>query len=190
MNRDDAWALLKEFTKSESLRKHALAVEAAMRGCAQRRGEDVTLWGVVGLLHDLDYERWPDPKDHTRETARILRERQVDEEIVGAIFSHAPWNWEQYPLDTPLRKALFAVDELSGFVMAVAYVRPGRLNGMTASSVKKKMKQKSFAAAVNRDDIRYGAELMELSLERMIEDVISDLSAISDSLGLATASPD
>ncbi len=120
MTRDEILSLLKEYTQSESLIKHALAVEAAMRHYAARFGGDVELWGQTGLIHDFDYERWPNPPDHTREGARILRERQVPEEIVGAILSHATWNWDQYPLDRPLRKTLFAVDELCGFVTAVA----------------------------------------------------------------------
>jgi len=153
MTHDQALATLKEFTQSESLLKHALAVEAAMRHYAGVFHEDVELWGATGLLHDFDYERCPDPPDHTRQGARILRERGVDEEIVGAILAHADWNWDQFPLDRPLRKALYAVDELCGFVTAVAYVRPERLAGMAASSVRKKMKQKSFAAAVRREDI-------------------------------------
>ncbi|HSA01059.1 MAG TPA: HDIG domain-containing protein [Candidatus Paceibacterota bacterium] len=110
MNRDDAWNLLTEFTQSESLRKHALAVEAALRHYAPLLGGDPELWGITGLLHDFDYERWPQPPDHTREGAKILRDRGVDEEIVGAMLSHAEWNQADYPLDRPLRRALFAVD--------------------------------------------------------------------------------
>src|SRR5262245_1838334 len=124
MTREEALALLKEFTQSESLRKHAYAVEAAMRHYAGRFGENTETWGITGLIHDFDYERWPNPPEHTREGARILRERGVDEEIVTAILSHATWNWEQHPLDRPVRKTLFAVDELCGFITAVAYVRP------------------------------------------------------------------
>lgn len=154
MTRDQAWALLTEFTASDSLRRHALAVEAAMRHHADRLGQDAEVWGATGLLHDFDYERWPEPPAHTREGARILRERGVSEEIVGAILSHAEWNRDAYPLDRPLRDALSAVDELCGFVMAVAYVRPERLAGMSAASVRKKMKQKAFAAAVKRDSAR------------------------------------
>jgi putative nucleotidyltransferase with HDIG domain len=124
MTRDQALALLREYTQSESLIKHALAVEAAMGYYSDRFAEAPDRWRITGLLHDFDYERWPKPPAHTREGARILRERGVDEEIVGAILSHATWNWDQYPLDRPLRKTLFAVDELCGFVTAVAYVRP------------------------------------------------------------------
>src|SRR6266487_2995974 len=160
MTRQDAFNLLQEFTHSDSLIKHALAVEAAMRFYAQQFGNSVETWALTGLLHDFDYERWPNPPDHTREGARLLRERGVDEEIVGAILSHADWNQDEYPLDRPIRKTLFAVDELCGFVTAVAYVRPEKLTGMTASSVKKKLKQKSFAAAVKREDIETGAQLV------------------------------
>ena len=184
MTRDEAWRLLTEFTQSESLRKHALAVEAAMRHYAAHFGENVDLWGITGLIHDFDYERWPNPPDHTREGARLLRERGVDEEIIGAILSHAEWNQEQFPLDRPIRKALFAVDELCGFVMAVAYVRPEKLSGMTASSVRKKMKQKSFAAAVKREDIEKGAALLGLSLDGHITHVITAMQRIAKELGL------
>src|SRR6266516_4936395 len=185
MKRDEAWNLLNEFTKSGSLIKHALAVEAAMRHYAAHFGKNVETWGLTGLIHDFDYERWPHPPDHTREGARILRERSVDEEIIGAILSHAEWNQEQFPLDRPIRKALFAVDELCGFVMAVAYVRPEKLIGMTASSVRKKMKQKSFAAAVKREDIEKGAELLGLSLDEHITQVITAMQGIAKELGLA-----
>jgi putative nucleotidyltransferase with HDIG domain len=185
MTRAEAWQLLTEFTRSESLRKHALAVEAALRHYAPRFGGDPELWGLTGLLHDFDYERWPNPPDHTREGARILRERGVDEEVVGAILAHAEWNWPEYPLDRPLRKALFAVDELCGFVIAVAYVRPERLRGMTASSVRKKMKQKSFAAAVKREDLERGAALLELPLDEHINQVITALQGVAGDLGLA-----
>jgi putative nucleotidyltransferase with HDIG domain len=185
MNRDEAWNLLKEFTKSESLLKHALAVEAAMRHYARRLGENETLWGLTGLLHDFDYERWPHPPDHTRAGAPILRARGVAEEIVAAILSHADWNWADYPLDRPLRKTLFAVDELSGFITAVAYVRPEKLSGMSAGSVRKKMKQKSFAAAVKREDIEKGAELMGLPLDEHITQVITAMQTVAGPLGFA-----
>ncbi len=185
MTRDEAWNLLTEFTKSESLRKHALAVEAAMRHLAAAGGADVETWGVTGLLHDFDYERWPNPPEHTREGAKILRERGVSEEMVGAILSHAEWNQDQYPLDRPLRRTLYAVDELCGFILAVAYVRPERLNGMTPSSVRKKMKQKSFAAAVRREDIEKGAELLGLPLDEHIARVIAALQSVAGPLGLA-----
>ena len=183
MTRDEALALLKEYTQSESLIKHALAVEAAMRLYATRLGESAETWGLVGLLHDFDYERWPNPPEHTREGARILRERRADEEIIGAILSHADWNWDQYPLDRPLRKALFAVDELCGFITAVAYVRPDKLVGMAPSSVRKKMKQKSFAAAVKREDIEKGAQLLDLTLDEHIQTVITALQGVATDIG-------
>ena len=183
MTRDQAWQLLTEFTQSESLRKHALAVEAAMRHYARRFGENVELWGLVGLIHDFDYERWPNPPEHTREGARILRERGVDEEVIGAMLSHAEWNQDAYPLDRPLRKTLFAADELCGFITAVAYVRPEKLCGMTASSVRRKMKQKSFAAAVNREDIEKGAQLLELQLDEHIANVIAAMQGAAKELG-------
>src|ERR1043166_4207873 len=185
MNRDQAWTLLHEFTRSESLIKHALAVEAAMRHYASHFGENAETWGTTGLLHDFDYERWPNPPDHTREGAKILRERGVDEEIIGAILSHADWNQDEFPRDRPVRKALFAVDELCGFVTAVAYVRPEKLNGMGASSVRKKMKQKSFAAAVKREDIEKGAALLQLSLDDHIAHVISAKQTVAGPLGFA-----
>ena len=162
MNCTDAWNLLCEFTPSESLRKHALAVEAAMRHYAAKLGGDPEQWGLAGLLHDFDYERFPEPPAHTQEGAKILRARGVDEEVIGAMLAHANWNWADFPLDRPISKALFACDELCGFVTAVAYVRPEKLRGMTSDSVKKKLKQKSFAAAVSRDDIAQGAALLGL----------------------------
>jgi putative nucleotidyltransferase with HDIG domain len=186
MTRNEALALLREHTKSESLIKHALAVEAAMRHYAARFGEDVEKWGLTGLIHDFDYERWPNPPDHTREGAHILRERGIDSEVIEAILSHAEWNWDQFPLDRPLRKTLFAVDELCGFVTAVAYVRPEKLAGMASSSVRKKMKQKSFAAAVKREDIEKGAELLALPLDEHIANVIAAMQPIAAELGLET----
>ena len=185
MTRDEAWNLLNEYTQSESLIKHALAVEAAMRHYAAHYGENVENWGATGLLHDFDYERWPNPPDHTREGAKILRGRGVDEEIVGAILSHADWNQNEYPRERPIRKTLFAVDELCGFVTAVAYVRPEKLTGMSASSVKKKMKQKSFAAAVKREDIEKGAELLGLPLDDHINHVIDAMQSVAGPLGFA-----
>jgi putative nucleotidyltransferase with HDIG domain len=187
MTRDEALALLHQYTQSDSLRKHALAVEAAMRHYAPVFNGDVETWGATGLLHDFDYERWPNPPDHTREGARILRERGVDEEIVGAILAHASWNAERYPLDRPLRKALFAVDELCGFVTAVAYVRPEKLVGMAPSSVRKKMKQKSFAAAVSREVIEQGAQLLQLPLDEHIQHVITAMQGVAKALGLETS---
>lgn len=191
MNRQRALTWLHEWVRSESLRRHALAVEAAMRHYAARFGGDVETWGLAGLLHDLDYERFPEPPAHTREAARFLREQGVDEEIVGAILSHARWNWDQYPLDRPIRRALFAVDELCGFLMAVAYVRPERLEGLQPSSVRKKLKQRSFAAGVSREDIEQGAVHLGLPLDEHIAEVTAALQKVAGELGLGgtTTSP-
>jgi putative nucleotidyltransferase with HDIG domain len=183
MTRDEALALLHEYTDSDSLRKHAYAVEAAMRAYAPCYGGDPEVWGVTGLLHDFDYERWPDPPEHTRRGAEILREHGCPEEVVLAILSHAEWN--DVPRETPLRKALFAVDELSGFITAVAYVRPNRrLDEVEVASVKKKMKDKAFARAVRREDITAGAELLGLTLDEHIAGVLSALQKIAPQLGL------
>jgi len=190
MDRQQAWDLLNEFTTNPSLIKHALAVEAAMRYYARLYGEDEELWGVVGLLHDFDYERWPDPPDHTRKGAELLRQRGVDEQIVGAVLSHADWNQQEYPRDSLLRKCLYAVDELCGFVIAVALMRPNRLADMTAKSVRKKLKDKSFAAAVSREDILKGAEMLGIELGEHISHVIQALQPIADQLGLAAAPAD
>ncbi len=184
MTRNEAWTLLNNYTTNESLIKHALAVEAAMRHYAGLLGGDVDTWGLVGLIHDFDYERWPAPPDHTREGAKVLRDRGVDEEIIGCILSHAEWNLDEYPRDTPMRKALFAVDELAGFLVAVALVRPDKLEGMKVSSVKKKMKQKSFAAAVKREDIINGAELLGITVEEHIGNCITALNGIKNELHL------
>jgi len=184
MTRQDAFAILSEFARSDSLIKHALAVEAALRHHAVLQGEDPELWGMVGLLHDFDYERWPEPPDHTRKGAEILRARGVDAEIVDAVLSHAAWNVEACPRDRPLRKTLYAVDELCGFLLAVAYVRPEGLEGLEPRSVVKKMKQKAFAAAVNRDDIRKGAELLGLSLEELIVRTVEGLRKVAGALGV------
>jgi putative nucleotidyltransferase with HDIG domain len=180
MNRDEAFALLSEYTKSESLIGHARSVEAAMRHYAGRLEGDVEQWGLTGLLHDFDYEHWPDEPEHTREGAKILRERGVDEEVVGAILSHATWNQDEYPLDRPIRKTLFAVDELCGFITAVAYVRPSGLEGMKPKSVRKKLKTRKFAAAVSREDIDQGAELLGMELNEHITEVITALQKASE----------
>ena len=185
MDRQRAWDLLCEYTQNENLRKHALAVEAAMRSYARHFGEDEELWSITGLLHDFDYERWPTPPDHTTEGAKILRERGVDEEIVAAMLSHAAWNVDEYPRDRPLRKTLFAVDELCGFLTACALVRPTKLEGLAPKSVKKKMKTPSFAAAVSREDIQAGAELLGIPLDDHIQHCVAALQANAGELGLA-----
>jgi putative nucleotidyltransferase with HDIG domain len=185
MNREEAWKLLCEYVQNDGLRKHMLAVEAAMRHYAGIFGEDAEQWGVVGLLHDFDYERWPEPPDHSRQGAEILRQRGVDEEIVGAVLSHADWNQDEYPRDRPIRKTLFAVDELCGFLVACALVRPTRLEGLTPKSVKKKLKTPSFAAAVNRQDITTGTELLAIPLDDHITNCIAALQPIAAELGLS-----
>lgn len=184
MTREQAWTLLNEYTRSDSLIKHALAVEAAMGHYAQLLGEDVDTWRVVGLIHDFDYERWPQQPEHTREGARILRQLGVEEEIVGAVLSHAESNQGEYPLDRPIRKVLSAVDELCGFITAVAYVRPEKLAGMTPKSVRKKMKTPAFAAAVRREDIIRGAELLHLEVDQHIAHVITAMQGVAKELGL------
>lgn len=185
MNREAAWNLLCEYVQSDSLRKHMLAVEAAMRHYAALLGGDADQFALAGLLHDFDYERWPNPPDHTREGAKILRQRGVEEEVIGAILSHADWNLDEYPRDRPIRKALFAVDELCGFITAAALVRPTRLEGMEPASIRKKMKTPSFAAAVKREDIVSGAELLGLPLDDHIRNCITALSSVAPELGLA-----
>lgn len=185
MTRQEAWQILTEFTDKDSLVKHALAVEAAMRHYARHFDQNEGLWGVVGLLHDLDYQRWPEPPDHTRKGAEILRQRGVDEEIVSAVLSHAKWNQDQYPLDRPLRKTLFAVDEFCGFLTACALVRPQRLEGLKPSSVRKKLKQSSFAAAISREDISRGAEVLGIDLDEHIRHCVAALQPVADELGLA-----
>ncbi len=185
MNRDKAWEILNEYTKNQALIRHALCVEAAMRECARLTGADEEQWGLAGLLHDFDYERWPDPPAHTREGAKILREAGFDEEVVEAMLSHVPWNLDECPRDRPIRKYLFASDELCGLIYAAALVRPERLNGLQPKSIIKKMKQKAFAAAVSREDIRDGAELIETPLAEHIGHCITALQSIAAELGLA-----
>ena len=184
MNREEAWDILNEYTKSPALLRHAQCVEAAMRHYAAHFGEDVEQWGIAGLLHDFDYERWPEPPDHTWEGAGILRDRGCDEEVVGAMLSHVPWNREEYPRDRPIRKTLFACDELCGFIYAAALVRPERMNGMKAKSIVKKLKQKSFAAAVSREDIHDGAALLEIELTAHIEHCIAAIREIAGDVAL------
>ena len=184
MNREEAWEILNEHTKSPALLRHAQCVETAMRHYAAHFGEDVEQWGIAGLLHDFDYERWPEPPDHTREGAEILRDRGCDEEVVGAMLSHVPWNQGEYPRDRPIRKTLFACDELCGFIYAAALVRPERMNGMKAKSIVKKLKQKSFAAAVSREDIHDGAALLEIELTAHIEHCIVAIRGIAEDVAL------
>ncbi|MGO9972432.1 MAG: HD domain-containing protein [Solirubrobacteraceae bacterium] len=189
ISRSDAWTLLCEWTESESLRRHMLAVEAAMRAYALRFDGDVELWGLTGLVHDLDYERHPDLETgHPRYAMRELQERGYPPELVRAVASHADYLGVERV--TPMEKALYAVDELSGFILACAYVRPERLRGMTAKSVKKKLKQPSFAAAVGREEMRHGADELGVDFDEHLTFVIAALEARSDELIPAQDSAD
>jgi putative nucleotidyltransferase with HDIG domain len=183
-SRAQAWDLLCDWTHSDSLRRHALAVEAAMRAYAPRFGGDVELWGLTGLLHDLDYERFPDLDDtqngHPRTGLRELEALGYPPELVHAVAGHAPFLG--VPRDTDLARTLFAVDELSGFVLACAYVRPDGLVGMTPKSVKKKMKSAAFAAAVSRDDMTQGAAELGVDFDEHVATVIAALAERRDEL--------
>jgi putative nucleotidyltransferase with HDIG domain len=181
LSRDESWDLLCEWTSSDSLRRHMLAVEAAMRAYAPRFDGDVELWGLTGLLHDLDYERYPNLEDgHPRYALRELEARGYPPELVRAVASHA--DFLGVSRDSPMEKTLFAVDELSGFVLACAYVRPEKLQGMTPKSVKKKLKQPSFAAAVDRDELRHGAEELGVDFDEHLTIVIAALAEKQDEL--------
>jgi putative nucleotidyltransferase with HDIG domain len=181
ISRDQAWDLLCEWTKSESLRRHMLAVEAAMCAYAPRFGGDLELWGLTGLLHDLDYERYPNLDDgHPRYALRELEAEGYPPELVRAVASHA--DFLGVPRETPMEKTLYAVDELCGFILACAYVRPEGLVGMTPKSVKKKLKQPSFAAAVNREEVVRGAEELGVDFDEHLTIVIGALEARRDEL--------
>ncbi len=188
-NRDDAWELLCEYTKGDSLRKHALAVEAAMRAAAKRYGEadaDVDEWGLVGLLHDFDYEMFPSPDQHPFTGANILCSRGYSDRMIRAIMGHATYTG--VPRDTDLARTLFATDELCGFLVACALVRPNKsLDDLEVSSVKKKLKDKAFARSVNRDDIRLGVEELGVALEDHIRFVIDALRPVQKAIGLNPA---
>ena len=184
MNREEAFALVCEYTQSESLRRHMLAVEAALRAYARKFGDDEERWGIVGLLHDFDYERWPTPPDHPLRGAEILAQRGYPQDVIYAIKSHADY-LPDCPRLSRLDKTLYACDELAGFISAVAVIRPEKIHGLTASSVRKKMKQKSFAAAVNREDMVRGAEDLGVDLNEHIQFVVDAMTAIADQLGLA-----
>ena len=181
MNREDSWELMCTWTESDSLRKHMLAVEAAMRAYARRFGEDEEKWGITGLLHDMDYEKHPTPDEHPMVGVRELESRGYPEDVLHAIKGHA--DYLDVPRDTLMSRTLYAVDELSGFIVACALMRPEGLENMKAKSVRKKMKQKSFAAAVNRDDIVRGAEELGVDLGEHIEFVAYALRERSDELG-------
>jgi putative nucleotidyltransferase with HDIG domain len=183
-DRDAAWALLTEYTKSEALRRHALAVEAAVRYYARRDGEDEAAWGNVALLHDFDYEVHPTLDKHPQDGAPMLRERGYPDWFIRAILSHA--NHLELERASQLEKTLFACDELAGFVHACGLVRPDGIATLEPSSVKKKLKQKSFAAGVNREDVYDGLELIGLDLDEHITNVIAALRPIAPELGLRT----
>ena len=181
--RDDARALLAEYTKGESLLKHALAVEAAVRGYAELFGEDVEAWGIVGLLHDFDYERWPDAADHPFRGSEILAARGYPDYMRRAILSHA--DYSGVPRESRLEHTLFACDELAGFITAASLIRPTRsVLDLEVRSVKKRMKDKAFARAVSREDLRRGAEELGLPLEEHIGNVIRFLRGSAEELGL------
>jgi putative nucleotidyltransferase with HDIG domain len=183
MNREDTWALLCEYTQSPGLRKHALAVEAAMRAYARRFGEDEEKWAIVGLLHDFDYEIHPTLDQHPQDGAKILQERGYPEDVVYAVLSHA----EHLGLErkSPMDKAIYAVDELTGLITAVALVRPTKsLFEVDSAAVRKKMKDKAFARSVNRDDVIKGAEILGVDLDEHITFVIEAMKEVADELGL------
>jgi putative nucleotidyltransferase with HDIG domain len=183
LTRDTAWALLTEYTQGDSLRKHALAVEAAVRGYARQFGEDEEVWGVVALLHDFDYEQYPDLKDHPFKGAEILRERGCPAFVIRAILSHGEHT--NTPRETRLEHTLFACDEMAGFITASALVRPSKsVRDLEPASVIKRMKDKAFARGVSRDDLRKGAEELGLPLDQHIANVIGFMRERADDLGL------
>ena len=188
LSRSAAWELLTEYTRSESLLKHALAVEAAVRGYARSFGEDEEAWGVVALLHDFDYERWPSLEDHPFRGSEILREKGYPEWVVLAILSHA--DYSGVPREGRLEKTLFACDEMAGFITAASLVRPSKsVLDLEPSSVVKRMKDKAFARGVKREDLRAGAELLGLPLEEHIANVIAFMRPQAEALGLKGSSP-
>jgi putative nucleotidyltransferase with HDIG domain len=187
MDRDDAWQLLCEYTQTDGLRKHGLAVETVMRHFARRHGEDENVWGITGLLHDFDYERWPTAEGHPYEGNKILAERGYPDDVRTAILGHAEYTG--VARETLMAKTLFAVDELTGFVTAVALVRPNKsIFEVEPPSVRKKMKDKAFARQVNRDDITNGAAGLGIDLDALIADVIEALKSNADALGLRGSS--
>ena len=182
MTRDDALNLMREYTKNDALRKHMYAVEAAMRAYAKKFGEDEELWAIVGILHDFDYEVYPNAPDHPLKGSEILKEKGYPEDIRKAILGHATYT--NTPRDTPMSKTLYAVDELCGFITACALVRPNKIADLEVSSVKKKMKDKAFAKNVSREDILKGAEELGVNLDEHIRFTIEALKSISSELGL------
>ena len=182
MDRQAAWELLCEFTKNENLRRHAQAIEACMRAYARKFGEAEEKWGVVGLIHDFDYEMYPNAPDHPLKGSEILKERGYPEDVRRAILGHA--DYTGVPRDTLMAKALFACDELGGFITACALVRPDRLTSLEARSVRKRMKDKAFARSVSRDDITKGADELGVPPDEHITFCIEAMRGISDKLGL------
>jgi putative nucleotidyltransferase with HDIG domain len=183
ISRDAAWELFCEWTESDSLRKHALAVEAAMRAYARRYGEDEEVWAVTGLVHDLDYERYPDLETgHPRHALKELEQRGYPQEVIDAVAGHA--DFLNVPRETVMAKSLYAVDEMSGFITACALVRPTGIEGMKPKSVRKKMKQPSFAAKVPRDQLERAAEELGVEMNEHIQLVIDALAKHADELGL------
>ena len=185
MTREDAWCLLTEFTLSESLRKHALAVEACLRAYARKFGEDEELWGLVGLIHDFDYEKYPSAEEHPFKGSEILKEKGYPEDIRRAILGHAAEH-TGVPRDTLLARTLFACDEIAGFITACALVRPGRISTLEARSVRKRMKDKAFARSVSREDIIKGADELGVPLDEHIAFCIDAMRPEADQLGLTT----
>ena len=183
--REDAWLLLNEYTQSQRLIRHMLAVEAAMRAYAQKNGEDEAVWGITGLLHDFDYERWPnearDDTGHPYTGVAMMREKDYPEAVLDAIMGHT--RYTGVPRTTPLARTLFAVDELCGLIMAMGYVRPGKLDGLTPKSVKKKLKDKSFAAGVDREEVRLGMEELGVDPTAHMTLIIDAMQSISTELG-------
>ncbi len=182
-SRDEAYALLREFVTNEGLVHHCMAVEAALRAYARKLGQDEELWGVVGLLHDFDYERWPEPPHHPLKGSAILRERGYPEEVIYAILSHADY-LPEYPRVHQVDKALYACDELAGLITATALLRPAGITDLTAASVRKKMKAKGFARNVKREDIERGAADFGVDLDEHIQFEIDALKTIAAELGL------
>lgn len=187
MGRDAAWNLLCEYTRSESLRKHALGVEACMRAYARQFGEDEEAWGLTGLIHDFDYELYPQAPDHPLKGSEILKEKGYPDEIRRAILGHA--DYSGVPRDSRLAQTLFACDELVGFITACSLVRPDKIQGLEPRSVLKRMKDKAFARSVRREDIRRGAEELGVPLEQHIAFCIEAMRNSAEDLGLATTSP-
>jgi len=183
MDRQAAWELLCEYTKNENLRKHALAVEACLRASARKFGEDEEKWAVAGLIHDFDYEMYPSAPDHPLKGSEILKDKGVTDEIRRAILGHA--DYTGVPRDTLLARALFACDELAGFITACSLVRPDRIVSLEAKSVRKRMKDKAFARSVSRQDIVKGAEELGVPLDEHITFCIAAMRNIADQLGLA-----